>query len=158
MRLRMLAWGAVLGLLVALFTPMAALAQADTTTTHFSDTVSSPDVNPCTGVPGTFTENFKGVTHVTELPNGTFHETTTVVETFSFVPDDPSQPTYTGRATFWDGENLNRQNNFTGTFTGSVTAKGTDGSRITQHFLAHVTINPDGTVTVEFDRFRQSCP
>lgn len=30
--------GALLGLLVALLTPMAALAQADTTTTHFSDT------------------------------------------------------------------------------------------------------------------------
>ena len=31
MRLRLLAWGAVLGLLVALFTPMAALAQVVTT-------------------------------------------------------------------------------------------------------------------------------
>jgi hypothetical protein len=38
MRLRTLTWGAVLGLLVALFTPMEALAQADTSTTHFSTT------------------------------------------------------------------------------------------------------------------------
>ena len=37
MRLRLLAWGAVLGVLVALLTPMAALAQAETTTTHFSE-------------------------------------------------------------------------------------------------------------------------
>jgi hypothetical protein len=27
-----------------------------------------------------------------------------------------------------------------------------------QHFLAHPTINPDGTVTVEFETERQSCP
>ena len=49
MRLRMLAWGAVLGLLVALFTPMAALAQADTTTIHFSDTETLPAINPAPG-------------------------------------------------------------------------------------------------------------
>ena len=49
MRLRLLAWGAVLGLFVALLTPMAAMAQAETTTTHFSDTESYADVNPCTG-------------------------------------------------------------------------------------------------------------
>ncbi len=48
-----------------------------------------------------------GVTHTTELPNGSFHETTTVTESVTFVPDDPSQPTYTGHATFWDGENSN---------------------------------------------------
>jgi hypothetical protein len=59
MRLRMLAWGAVLGLLVALLTPMAALAQAETTTTHFSNTEIFPDANPCTGVPGMTTETFQ---------------------------------------------------------------------------------------------------
>jgi len=65
MRARMLAGSALLALLVALPTPTAASAQAKTTTTttttttHLSDTVSSPDVNPCTGAPGTLTETFK---------------------------------------------------------------------------------------------------
>jgi hypothetical protein len=36
MRLRLLAWGALLALLLALLTPMAALARAETTTTHFN--------------------------------------------------------------------------------------------------------------------------
>jgi hypothetical protein len=87
--------------------------------THFSETVTFPDVNPCTGVTGTTTDTFKGVTHVTELPDGSFHETTTVTDSFTFVPDDPSQPTYTGKSTLWDGETrpLNSQNNFTATFT-----------------------------------------
>jgi hypothetical protein len=158
MRLRMLAWGAVLGLLVALLTPMAALAQAETTTTHFSDTISFPEVNPCTGATGTQTDTFKGVTYVTALPDGSFHETTTVTTRFTFVPDDPSQPTYTGKSTFWAGANLNSQNNFTATATLSFHAKGSDDSRITGHVLVHVTLHADGTVTVEFEKGRLNCP
>jgi hypothetical protein len=158
MRLRLLAWGAVLGLLVALCTPMAALAQAETTTTHFSDTETHPDVNPCTGATGTSTDTFKGVTHLTALPDGSFHETTTFLNRFTFVPDDPSQPTYTGKTTFRIGANLNSQNNFTSTVTTHVIANGSDGSRITFHVVAHVTLQADGTVTVEFERDRLGCP
>jgi hypothetical protein len=157
MRVRLLAWGALLGLLVALLTPMAAVAQAETTTTHFNVTESRADVNPCTGAPGTLTETAKGVTHVTELPNGTRHETTTGVGTFTFVPDDPNQPTYTGRETFSVSENFNSKT-FTLTFTTHINALGSDGSRFTAHFVGHVTINPDGSATVQFDTVRLSCP
>jgi hypothetical protein len=157
MRVRILVGGALLALLVALLIPVAAFAQATTTTIHFNDTQSSADVNPCTGAPGTLTETLKGVTHTTELANGSFHETTTVTESVTFVPDDPSQPTYTGKATFWDGENFNTKT-FTATFTGHINVRGSDGSRITEHFVAHVTINPDGTVTVQFETDRLSCP
>jgi len=158
MRLRLLTWGAMLGLLVALLTPMAALAQAETTTTHFGDTDTYEDVNPCTGVPGTTTETFKGVTHLTELPDGSFHETTTATSSLTFVPDDPSQPTYTGKTTFWAGENLSSQNNFTATVTGRFAVKGSDGSRLSGHFVAHITLHPDGTVTVEFEKEQLNCP
>ena len=158
MRLRMLAWGAVLGLLVALLTPMAALARAETTTTHFSRTVTFPDVDPCTGATGTSTDTAKGVTHVTALPDGSFHEHTALTDTFTFVPDDPSQPTYTGKGMFREGANLNGQNNFNATVTINVHANGSDGSRITLHVVAHVTLHADGTVTVEFEKGRLSCP
>jgi len=97
------------------------------------------------------------MTHFTELPNGTEHETTTVTETFTFAPDDPSQPTYTGKATFWDGGNFNAKT-LTATFTGHITVRGSDGSRITDHFVAHLTVMPGGTVTVEFGRERLRCP
>jgi hypothetical protein len=157
MRVWMLAWGAMVGLLVALLTPMAGFAQAQTTTTHFNVTGSRPDVNPCTGTPGTVTETIKGVTHLTELPNGAHHATTTGVETFTFVPDDSSQPTYTGKGTFFSGDSVNRKT-FTLTFTAHISAVGSDGSRLRAHFVGHVTINPDGTVTVEFERDRLSCP
>jgi hypothetical protein len=157
MRVRILAAGALLGLLVALLSPIAAVAQAETTTIHFSGTESRTDVNPCTGAPGTLTEMLKGVTHITELPNGTEHETTTLTGTFTFVPNDPSQPTYSGHETIWDGENFNTKT-IAVTFTGHVNARGSDGSRITDHFVAHVTINANGTATVEFDTERLSCP
>jgi len=68
MRLQMLAGGAVLASLAAVAVPLPAFAQAETTTTHFSGTVSEPDTNPCTGAAGTITETFRGVTHVTGLP------------------------------------------------------------------------------------------
>jgi hypothetical protein len=157
MRLRMLAWGAVLGLLVALFTPMAALAQAETTTTHFSDTETLPALNLCTGEPGTFIGTFTGVIHTTALPDGSFHMTLTVVEEFLLVPDDPSQPTLTGKTTFREGSNLNPQNNFTYTQTAYFVVKGSDGSMAAGSEVVHVTRQPDGTVTVEFDRFRVNC-
>jgi len=76
----------------------------------------------------------------------------------SLHTNDPSQPTYTGKSTFWAGANLNSQNNFTSTYTAHFIAKGSDGSRITGHVVAHVTLHADGTVTVEFDRERLSCP
>ena len=157
MRVRMLAGAAVAALLVALLIPMAAFAQAETTTVHFSGTESESDVNPCTGATGTAITTLRGVSHITELPNGTSHETTTVTGTFTFVPDDPSQPTYTGHATFWDGENFNGKT-IAVTFTGHVNVRGSDGSHITDHFVAHVTINANGTATVEFDNERLSCP
>jgi hypothetical protein len=137
---------------------MAALAQAETATTHFSNTLTFEDVNPCTGATGTTTQTFKGVTHLTELPDGSFHATITETDTFTFVPDDPSQPTYTGKSTFWSGENLSSRNSFTATVTGRFMVKGSDGSRLTDHFVAHVTLHPDGTVTVEFEKERMTCP
>jgi hypothetical protein len=63
----MLGGGALLAAGIALAGPLPAFAQAQTTTTHFSDTVSEPDTNPCTGAAGTITETFHGVTHVTGL-------------------------------------------------------------------------------------------
>ena len=141
---------------IALAVPLPAFAQAETTTTHFSDTVSEPDTNPCTGAAGTITETFHGVTHVTGLPDGTGHETTTLTGTFTFVPDDPSQPTLTGKFTIWDGENFNQQNT-TATAISVFLARGTDGSTADAHLVFHITVNPDGTVTVTVEKPMLSC-
>jgi hypothetical protein len=155
-RVRLLAWGALLALLVAVLTPMAAIAQAETTTTHFSDSMSEPDTNPCTGAPGTIDLRFQGVTHVTELADGGFHETTTITGTFTFVPDDASQPTLSGKFTIRTGENLTEQS-YTATATSVFLAKGTDGSRADAHLVFHITVKPDGAVTVTFEKPKLHC-
>jgi len=156
MRLRMLGGGALLAAGIALAVPLPAFAQAQTTTSHFSDIVSEPDTNPCTGAAGTITETFHRVTHVTGLPDGTGHETTTLTGTFTFVPDDPSQPALAGKFTIFDGENFNQQNT-TATAISVFLAPGTDGSTADAHLVFHITVNPDGTVTVTFEKPRLSC-
>jgi hypothetical protein len=156
MRLRLLAWLTGLALSAVLLAPAAALA-TDTETFHDSGVDVTRDVNPCSGAPGTLTFTFRFVIHITALDNGTFHETSTATGTFTFVPDDPSQPTYTGHATFWDGENVNAKS-FTATFTGNIVLRGSDGSRITDHALFHVTVNANGTVTSSIETERLTCP
>jgi hypothetical protein len=155
MRLRLRAWLTGLALLGALLAPTAALA-TETETLHFSGVDVERDVNPCSGAPGTLTFDFRGVVHITTLDNGTFHETSTFTGTFTFVPDDPSQPTYTGHATFWFGQNVNSKS-FTTTFTGNIVLRGSDGSRITNHALFHLTVNANGTVTSSIETDRLTC-
>jgi hypothetical protein len=156
MRSRFLVLLTGLALSAALLAPTGVLA-TETETIHFSDTDVEADVNPCSGATGTLTFAFSGVVHTTALDNGTFHETSTVQGTFTFVPDDPSQPTYSGHATFWDGENENSKN-FTATFTGNIVLRGSDGSRITDHARFHITVNANGTVTSFIDAERLTCP
>jgi hypothetical protein len=115
-------------------------------------------VNPCTGSTGTTTQTYKGRDPPHRATRRQLHATTTETYSFTFVPDDPSQPTYAAKGTSWDGANLSSQNNFTATVTGHFIAKGSDGSRLTGHGVAHITVHPDGTITVEFEKDRLSCP
>src|SRR5436190_85576 len=102
--LGMLAWSAGLALLV-LAAPAAGAASPVVETIHFGGTFSQADANPCSGAPGTFAVTFKGVSHTTTNPDGTLHHTATVNGEQTFTPDDPAQPSYTGKFTAWDGQN-----------------------------------------------------
>ena len=108
MRVRMLAGGAVLGLLVALLAPMAAFTQAETTTTHFSGTEGQCGRQPLHGRAGHAHRDSQGRhprhrATQRQLP----HDHHTGPRTSTLVPDDPSQPTYTGKNTVRVGENVN---------------------------------------------------
>jgi hypothetical protein len=155
MRLRLLAWLTGLALAGALLAPTAALA-ADTETIHLSGTESMPDVNPCSGATGTRTTDFQVVFHSTALDNGTFHITGTLTGTISFVPNDPSQPTYTGHVAEQFAENENSRN-FTHTETLNVVLQGSDGSRQDTHGLIHFTVNANGTLTSAIEILRVTC-
>jgi hypothetical protein len=147
---------AVSGLVAVAFLALIAApaaARATSQTFHFhNETDSFPTDNPCSGVPGTVTVTFNGVVHMTTLDSGAVHGTETMTGTFSFVPDDPSQPSYTGRFTSWDGFNANSQN-FTATATFRVRGTGSDGSTLTFHDNAHFSVSATG-VTISFDRPR----
>jgi hypothetical protein len=154
-RLGTLACGAGLALLV-LVAPAANAASADVETIHFGGTFSQADANPCTGAPGTFTVTFKGVSHTTTNPDGTLHHTATVNGEQTFTPDDPAQPSYTGKFTAWDGQNGTRKTiTLSAAFHDQLT--GSDGSRIRDRGVVHMTLNANGTVTVDFDRFVLQC-
>jgi hypothetical protein len=155
MRRRLLAWLTGLTLAGTLLAPTAALA-TQTATIQFSDTDSFAHINPCSGATGTLTVAFSGVLHITALDNGTVHVTETLTTTAMFVPNDPSQPTYTGHYAESDSFNTNA-NNLTGTVTFNAIAHGSDGSLIMMHALYHRTVNADGTVTSSIETEKLTC-
>jgi hypothetical protein len=128
-------------------------AQATTFTEKFKNvTETFHDVNPCTGEGATVTITYNGVVHVTFAANGSFHITGTFTGDVVIVPDDPSQPTFTGHFTQWFGDNVNSKNQ-AATFTFTVIAKGSDGSRLRFHETAHFSVSATGVI-VEFDKLR----
>jgi hypothetical protein len=151
----LLAWLTGLTLSAALLAPAAAFATA-TETIHFSGTESRAEANLCSGAPGTLTIVFSGVIRTTDLEDGTVHVTGTMTGTVTFVPDDPSQPTFTGHLTEWFGDNVNASNS-TITIADNIVLHGSDGSLGKQHILFHLTVNANGTVTSSIDTDELTC-
>jgi len=112
------------------------------------------DVNPCSGAPATITITYNGVFHITQLTSGqgagTFWATGTQTGNFVLVPDDSTQPTYTGHFTDWFGDNNNLQNG-TETSTFTVHGIGSDGSTLRFHDTAHMSVSASG-VSIAFDK------
>lgn len=89
------------------------------------------------------------VEHSTILDDGSMHFTFTQTGTFVAEPLDAGLPSYTGRFTVWGGFNLTN-NTANGTFTFSVTGKGSDGSRLRNTSVDHFNERSDGTVNQFF--------
>ena len=85
------------------------------------------------------------VDKITIFENGTLHGTFTQTGKVSAVPSDGTGPTYTGQVTIWGGFNQNTKS-AAGTFTFSVSLKGSDGSRISTQQVEHFNERPDGSV------------
>ncbi len=128
------------------------------TQTFHDATASFPSPNPCSGVPGTVTTTYNGVIHLTVLTSGvgtgTGWFTITNTGSFVFTPNDPTQPTFTGKFTFWDGVSFNL-NNFAATNILVVHGTGSDGSTLTFHDVMHITVlttTSPPTVVISFDK------
>ena len=153
-----LGWSIAVALAAILATPVAARAQAETQTIHFSGmSQTQPAVNPCSGAPGTLTETVtQGVEHTTTNPDGTYHQSFRITAAITFTPDDPSQPTLTGTTTDGTDQNVTSKTaTLTARFSGRAT--GSDGSVVSLHGVSHMTVNANGTVTVDFEIGRVSC-
>lgn len=151
-------WSAALGLVIALCAPAGAFASASVETVHFAGSVTQAGVNPCTGAPGTYDVTFEGVSHTNVTPVSTLHHTATITGGIAFTPDDPTEPTYTGEFTAWDGQNGAVGSTITSTATFHDTLRGSDGSSIRDRGVFHLTVLADGTVTAALDSFVLVCP
>jgi hypothetical protein len=152
---RLLAFLPALTLSAALLAPTAAFA-TQTQTIHFTATESRAAANPCSGAPGTLTIMLSGVVHTTDLGDGTVHRTTTTTGTVSFVPDDPSQASFSGHLAESKSEITNR-NNAIETNAENVVVHGSDGSLGKQHILIHTSVNANGTVTSSIEIIEFTC-
>ena len=111
--------------------------------------VDPGNVNPCNGDVGTLTLIYNDVFHSTTNKNGSWF-TGTLTGSLSFVPDDPSRPSYTDHFTEWFGDENNLQNGVEHS-TLNVEATGTDGSHLKFHDNSQATMNANGVITVSFD-------
>jgi hypothetical protein len=152
---RLLAWLAGLTLSAVLLAPAAAFA-AETQTIHFRATDSRAEYNPCSGAPGMLTIMLSGVMHITDLGDGTVHRTTTTTGTVSFVPEDPSQASFSGHLAESRSEITNPRNAVV-TNAENVVVHGSDGSLGKQHILVHHTVNANGTVTSSIEIMEFTC-
>jgi hypothetical protein len=104
----------------------------------------------CTGEPGTTTLTFNIVFHTTEQGPGVFHQNQALTGTFTFVPDDPSEPSYSGHFVSVGSIQATPPGaGFVRTFTSTEIAKTEDGLQRWQ-FKAHFTRLPSGEVVVDF--------
>ena len=158
---RWFAGGAIAAVIAALMMVTTAFANGANTVSQteiIKNQVIDSDTNgnPCSGAPGTFTLFAKNaIAHVTVNDNG-FWATFTATGTGSFTPTDPSQPSGAGHFTLWDGENGNLRNG-TATFTFHVRVLFTDGSIVTMHEVAHMSISANGINSISFDKMRLTC-
>ena len=152
---RLVAFLPALMLSAMLLAPTAAFA-TQTQTIHFNATESRADRNPCSGAPGTLTIMLSGVVHTTDLGDGTVQMTTITTGTVTFVPDDPSQASFSGHLAESDSRITNR-NNAIETNAENVVVHGSDGSLGKQHILSHTTVNANGTVTSSIEIFEFTC-
>ncbi len=152
---------AVLGIVSALGAGAASPGTASVTQ-HGDFTVSMPVINPCTGSLILLTLNTESVFHMTYFTAPGANEfwfTGTDVDTASTSPDPANGVTYSGHGADWFGGSLNQNNTVMGS-TFNLQLTGTDGSRISAHFLMHITVasfGPPPVVTSSINVARVTC-
>ena len=130
----------------SLILPAFAAAAATPTTEHFEVSSVSGTINPCTGTEYTVTFSAQGVFHTTTLADGSRVLVLAERQTQSWVPLDPSEPSYTGTLTATDqlilGPGVTEGNR-----SDTTLLKGSDGSLIVERLVMHITLSAGGVQT-----------
>jgi len=141
--------GALLGTLL-----FALPAGASGATQTFDVTNSGPYLDQCSGLTGTLTDTYHQVVLESVNAAGIYHLNISQNGTVNFVPDPtlfPGAPSFTG--TFHGSEVINSPVvGVKGSVTNLTTVNGfwSDGSHGAFQMIFHLTVNANGTVTVEF--------
>jgi len=143
---------ALVGLVLAGAGTGAPTASADVDRQVIVDDVEvEHSLNSCSGVEGTFTRTFNGAIETVSRPDGSsLFRGRIRADDATFVPDNPSEPTYTGRETV---QVSSVNSNATGVmmFVLHFWASGTDGSSVMFEETEHMTLNGSGEV-LEFEK------
>lgn len=137
----------VLVFLVALvaFVPVAAQAATSQTVTFHNVSIPGFGISDCSGnaLTGTFTIN--GVAHFNTSPSGTSNDQFT--GTGDVVLTRADGVTFTGHLTLWDDVVGTAGGAAVFSFIGETVLVGSDGSRLSEHFVGSMTVTPAGTIT-----------
>jgi hypothetical protein len=144
--------GALVALVLAGAGAGAATASADVARQVIVDDVEvEHSLNTCSGVEGTFTRTFNGAIQTVSRPDGsTLFRGRIRADDATFVPDDPSEPTYTGRETVQVSSVTSNASDVV-TFVLHFWASGTDGSSVMFEETEHMTLNDSGEA-LEFEK------
>jgi hypothetical protein len=141
---------------------------AQTFTGHVKGFTSSQQVPAlCQGPAGTLTTTVNGVMHFTLDAHGTVSFTSTETGPFTFAPNDPSQPTFSGHYENWDAGHgtltFDSQGNpLNGTTTDhmtlNVTGMGSDGTQLSAHINERaILVWTSGVPAVTVTAFHLAC-
>lgn len=123
-------------------------------TPNCSETIHGPvgplppmsGVDPCNGQTGTlYLSVAQAVYHITVNGASDAWDTGTTTGTLTFVPDDSSQPSGSGKFTNWFGDEFNRQN-VVQPDTFGVEIHFSNGQTATMHVASNIVLTPTGAV------------
>ena len=147
----------VAGTIAAIAIPQTAIAHGGrpiVDTQVVADTNSVPFEGPCVAGLGTATLDFRNVFHITEFGDGDVAISGNETGTFTFVPDDPAQPSSTGH--YRTGFHTNFSQN-AGADTSVLVVVGTTetGELVRFQIRTHFTFS-NGELRVDY--FEVNCP
>ena len=135
---------------------VAASGQATTTTDILHGAIDfGPQSIFCSENPGIATGDVNAVFHTTDLGDGRFISTFRMSGTAQFTPDDPANPTVSGRFVVGD-TTISGVYGVTDTFVYINHGWASDGTSFKFHDVAHISFNANG-VAVEWDKASLTC-